>query len=87
LASRRRDYRGDDRGGAGYRAENEKTMRASLPEDHRRRYAALEALKLGRGGIMFVDARGINPGCESLVLARNSVLSGTEKRLREMSKG
>jgi len=41
----------------GYGAEHEQTMRlycASLPEDHRRRYAALEALKLGRGGIMYV---------------------------------
>jgi hypothetical protein len=41
----------------GYGAEHEETMRlhcASLPEDHRRRYAALEALKLGRGGIMYV---------------------------------
>ncbi|WP_216819144.1 hypothetical protein [Thiohalocapsa sp. ML1] len=42
---------------AGYGAEHEKTMRlycASLPEDHRRRYAAIEALKIGRGGIMYV---------------------------------
>lgn len=38
----------------GYGAEYEDMMRvycASLPEDHRRRYAAIEALKLGRGGI------------------------------------
>jgi len=42
---------------AGYGAEHEDTMRlyyASLPEDHRRRYAALEALKIGRGGISYV---------------------------------
>jgi hypothetical protein len=42
---------------AGYGAEHEETMRlycASLPEGHRRRYAALEAVKRGRGGIMYV---------------------------------
>ena len=42
---------------AGYGAEHEETMRvycASLPEDHRRRYAAVEALKIGRGGISYV---------------------------------
>jgi hypothetical protein len=41
----------------GYDQEHEDTMRvygASLPEDHRRRYAALEALKIGRGGITYV---------------------------------
>ncbi len=38
---------------AGYAATHEETMRLygrSLPEDHRRRYAALEALKIGFGG-------------------------------------
>jgi hypothetical protein len=42
---------------AGYGAEHEQTMRlycTSLPEDHRRRYAALEALMIGRGRIMYV---------------------------------
>jgi len=41
----------------GYDEEHEDTMRlycASLPEDHRRRYAAVEALKIGRGGITYV---------------------------------
>jgi hypothetical protein len=41
----------------GYGQEHEDTMRlycASLPEDHRRRYAAVEALKIGRGGITYV---------------------------------
>jgi hypothetical protein len=41
----------------GYDQEHEDTMRlycASLPEDHRRRYAAVEALKIGRGGITYV---------------------------------
>jgi hypothetical protein len=41
----------------GYGSEHEDMMRlycASLPEDHRRRYAAIEALKLGRGGIAYV---------------------------------
>jgi hypothetical protein len=41
----------------GYDQAHEDTMRlycASLPEDHRRRYAAVEALKIGRGGITYV---------------------------------
>lgn len=41
----------------GYDEEHEKTMRLyfhSLPEDHRRRYAAVEALKLGRGGLTYI---------------------------------
>ncbi len=45
---------------AGYAATHEETMRLygrSLPEDHRRRYAALEALKIGFGGVAYV-ARG-----------------------------
>jgi len=42
---------------AGYAATHEETMRLycrSLPEDHRRRYAALEALKIGFGGVAYV---------------------------------
>ena len=42
---------------AGYEAAHEETMRVycrSLPEDHRRRYAALEALKIGLGGVAYV---------------------------------
>lgn len=41
----------------GYEASYEEFMRLyhrSLPEDHRRRYAALEALKIGFGGIAYV---------------------------------
>jgi hypothetical protein len=41
----------------GYDQAHEDLMRlycASLPEDHRRRYAAVEALKIGRGGITYV---------------------------------
>jgi hypothetical protein len=42
---------------AGYEAVHEEAMRLyyrSLPEDHRRRYAAIEALKIGYGGIAYV---------------------------------
>ncbi len=42
----------------GYEASHEEFMRLycrSLPEDHRRRYAALEALKIGFGGIAYVS--------------------------------
>ncbi|WP_200336075.1 ISAzo13 family transposase [Thiocystis violacea] len=41
----------------GYDEEHEETMRRycrSLPEDHRRRYAAVETLKLGRGGLTYI---------------------------------
>jgi len=41
----------------GYDQAHEDTMRlycSSLPEDHRRRYGAVEALKIGRGGITYV---------------------------------
>jgi hypothetical protein len=41
----------------GYDQPHEEFMRIyarSLPEDHRRRYAALEALKIGFGGIAYV---------------------------------
>jgi hypothetical protein len=41
----------------GYEAAHEDVMRCyyrSLPEDHRRRYAAVEALKIGYGGIAYV---------------------------------
>jgi len=41
----------------GYEASHEEFMRVyslSLPEDHRRRYAALEALKIGFGGVAYV---------------------------------
>ncbi|MEA3276580.1 MAG: ISAzo13 family transposase [Pseudomonadota bacterium] len=42
---------------AGYEAVHEEAMRLycrSLPEDHRRRYAAIEALKIGYGGVAYV---------------------------------
>ena len=42
----------------GYDAIHEATMRLycrSLPEDHRRRYAAVEALKIGYGGVAYVS--------------------------------
>jgi hypothetical protein len=42
---------------AGYAASHEEAMRLycrSLPEDHRRRYAAIEALKIGYGGVAYV---------------------------------
>ena len=38
----------------GYEAVHEEAMRLycrSLPEDHRRRYGAIEALKIGYGGV------------------------------------
>ena len=41
----------------GYDQAHEDTMRLyfdSLPEDHRRRYSAVEALKIGRGGITYI---------------------------------
>jgi hypothetical protein len=42
---------------SGYNADHEQAMRVycrSLPEDHRRRYAAIESLKIGYGGIAHV---------------------------------
>jgi hypothetical protein len=39
---------------AGYEVVHEEAMRLycrSLPEDHRRRYGAIEALKIGYGGV------------------------------------
>jgi hypothetical protein len=42
---------------AGYEASHEDAMRLycrSLPEDHRRRYGAIEALKIGYGGVAYV---------------------------------
>ena len=41
----------------GYEESHEDSMRIycrSLPEDHRRRYAAIEALKIGFGGVTYV---------------------------------
>ena len=42
---------------AGYEAVHEEAMRLycrSLAEDHRRRYGAIEALKIGYGGVTYV---------------------------------
>ena len=55
----------------GYGQEHEELMRlycASLPEDHRRRYAAVEALKIGRGGITYV--------AEVLGMSRRTIYTG-----------
>jgi hypothetical protein len=55
----------------GYGHEHEDLMRlfyASLPEDHRRRYAAVEALKIGRGGITYV--------AEVLGMSRRTIYTG-----------
>jgi hypothetical protein len=48
----------------GYDASHQEFMRLyarSLPEDHRRRYAALEALKIGFGRIAYVARVGDEP--------------------------
>jgi len=55
----------------GYGHEHEGFMRlycTSLPEDHRRRYAAVEALKIGRGGITYV--------AEVLGMSRRTIYTG-----------
>ncbi len=42
----------------GYDKEQEQMMRVyfrSLPEDHRRRYAAVEAYKIGFGGVSYIS--------------------------------
>jgi hypothetical protein len=42
---------------AGYEKAHEDAMKVyfrSLPEGHRRRYAAIEALKIGYGGVAYV---------------------------------
>jgi transcriptional regulator of acetoin/glycerol metabolism len=55
----------------GYDQAHEDTMRlccGSLPEDHRRRYAAVEALKIGRGGITY--------GARVLGMSRRTIYTG-----------
>jgi transposase len=55
----------------GYDQAHEDTMRlhsASLPEDHRRRSAAVEALKIGRDGITYV--------AEVLGMSRHTICTG-----------
>lgn len=59
----------------GYEKEHEQVMRVyfrSLPEDHRRRYAAVEAHKIGFGGISYIS--------EVLGLSRGPIYEG----LREL---
>jgi hypothetical protein len=55
----------------GYDEQHEETMRLycrSLPEDHRRRYAAVEALKIGYGGIAYI--------AQVLGMSRRTIYSG-----------
>jgi hypothetical protein len=65
----------------GYDQEHEDLMRlycASLPEDHRRRDAAVEALKIGRGGITYVG--------KVLGMSRRTIYSGI-RELEAMDTG
>jgi hypothetical protein len=58
----------------GYDQNHEETMRLycrSLPEDHRRRYAAVEALKIGFSGIAYV--------AEVLGMSRRTVYAGIDE--------
>jgi hypothetical protein len=61
-----------------YRPEIEEAMRHffdSLPEPHRRRYAALEAVKLGRGAVRYLahvldcDEKTIRRGKRELLVS------------------
>ncbi len=63
----------------GYDQSHEEFMRLyfrSLPEDHRRRYAALEALKIGFGGIAYVG--------RVLGMSRRTIYTGI-RELAEMN--
>ena len=65
----------------GYDASHEEFMRLyarSLPEDHRRRYAALEALKIGFGGIAYV--------ARLLGMSRRTIYTGV-RELQDMGEG
>jgi hypothetical protein len=65
----------------GYEAAHEDVMKCyyrSLPEDHRRRYAALEALKIGYGGVAYV--------ARVLGMSRRTIYSGI-RELEEMGNG
>jgi hypothetical protein len=58
----------------GYGQEREETMLLyfrSLPEDHRRRYAGIEALKIGFGGITYV--------ARVLGMSRRTIYAGTRE--------
>jgi len=86
----------------GYEESHEDFMRVycrSLPEDHRRRYAAVEALKIGFGGVAYVarvlgmSRRTIYTGIRELEAMGNDDPdhpqrpSGDEKRIRRPGGG
>lgn len=65
----------------GYDQQHEEIMRLyyrSLPEDHRRRYAAIEALKIGFGGVAYV--------ARVLGMSRRTIYTGIAE-LDQMSAG
>lgn len=65
---------------AGYEAAHEEAMRLycrSLPEDHRRRYGAIEALKIGYGGVAY--------GARVLGMSRRTIHTGI-RELEQMGK-
>jgi hypothetical protein len=64
----------------GYEESHEKEMRTyfrSLPEDHRRRYAAVEAQKIGFGGVSYI--------AKVLGISRQTIYTGIGE-LEEMCK-
>jgi len=64
----------------GYEKSHEGEMRIyfhSLPEDHRRRYAAVEARKIGFGGVAYI--------AELLGISRQTIYAGM-RELDEMGK-
>lgn len=66
---------------AGYEATHEEAMRLyyrSLPEDHRRRYAAIEALKISYGGVAYV--------ARVLGISRRTIYTGI-RELEQMREG
>lgn len=66
---------------SGYEKAHEDAMKVyfrSLPEDHRRRYAAIEALKIGYGGIAYV--------ARVLGMSRRTIYTGI-RELQQMSEG
>jgi len=66
---------------AGYEEAHELAMKVyfrSLPEDHRRRYAAIEALKIGYGGVAYV--------ARVLGISRRTIYTGM-RELEQMSNG
>jgi hypothetical protein len=66
---------------AGYEKAHEDAMKVyfrSLPEDHRRRYAAIEALKIGYGGVAYV--------ARVLGMSRRTIYTAI-RELQQMSEG